>query len=262
MRPAHRSEVGGHSDSSIEDTMKLTQFTTLTFDCYGTLIDWESGIAERLRALADRAERRPSEDQQLEAHARLESGHQELTPRRPYPQILATVYRRLAEEWGVRVPWSECLDYGASVGSWPAFADSREALRYLSRHYRLVILSNVDQASFARSEERLGVRFDAVYTAEDIGSYKPAARNFEYLTSQLSATGVEPSQILHVAESLFHDHQPAIRHGLATCWIHRRHEKGGYGATRDPGEVPDVDFRFTSLAELAAAHRAERTAAE
>ncbi|MEM9407724.1 MAG: haloacid dehalogenase type II, partial [Acidobacteriota bacterium] len=212
--------------------MKLSDFSTLTFDCYGTLIDWESGMFSRLSQLAARSSRATAKDDVLEAHGRLESLHQRQTPGRRYPDVLATVYRRLAEEWGVTVSWTECRAYGESVGDWPAFSDSSEALRYLSGHFRLVILSNVDQESFAKSEERLGVRFDAVYTAEEIGSYKPDARNFEYLLERLGEQGVDRSHILHIAESLFHDHVPAGRHGLARCWIHRRHELGGFGATR------------------------------
>ena len=108
------------------------------------------------------------------------------------------------------------------------------------------------------SNARLGVDFDHVYTAEDVGSYKPSDRNFDYMLAQLARLGHGKGDILHVAESLFHDHQPANRHGLASAWIHRRHDKEGFGATMDPGEVPRHDFRFTSMAELVAAHEAAR----
>src|SRR5690606_5220889 len=108
----------------------------------------------------------------------------------------------------------------------------------------LVILSNVDNESFVHSNARLGIAFDAIYTAEDIGSYKPAARNFEYMLSDLEARGVARSDILHVAESLFHDHVPANGVGLASCWIHRRHSDDGFGATRPPSAMPKTHFRF------------------
>ena len=123
------------------------------------------------------------------------------------------------------------------------------------RHYRLVILSNVDNESFSFSNRKLGVHFDAIFTAEDIGSYKPAPRNFEYMLDKLAGMGVTKGDILHTAESMFHDHAPANRIGLASCWIHRRHDKDGFGATMDPGETPHIDFRFTSMAEFAAAHQ-------
>jgi len=120
-----------------------------------------------------------------------------------------------------------------------------------------VILSNVDNESFAASNRKLGVDFDAVYTAEDIGSYKPADANFEYMLAALGSLGFERSDILHTAESLFHDHAPANRHGLKSCWIHRRHGLEGFGATVPPPELPRYDFRFNSMAGMAEAHRAE-----
>jgi 2-haloacid dehalogenase len=237
--------------------MKLTDFDTLTFDCYGTLIDWESGMVEGLRSLTGRLQNSLSRDQILQAHARHESAQQAWTPARPYRELLAIVYKRLAEEWGIEVSWADCEAYGDSVKDWPAFPDSAESLAYLKSHYRLVILSNVDNRSFAHSQRKLGVSFDAVYTAEDIGSYKPAARNFEYMLENLGALGVEKGRILHTAESLFHDHRPANAAGLKSCWIYRRHAQSGFGATMDPGVMPHVDFRFDSMADLAAAHRAE-----
>lgn len=237
--------------------MNLTDFDTLTFDCYGTLIDWESGMVEGLRSLTGRLETSLTRDQILQAHARHESAQQAWTPARPYRDLLAIVYKRLAEEWGIEVSWADCEAYGDSVKDWPAFPDSAEALAYLKSHYRLVILSNVDNRSFAHSQRKLGVAFDAVYTAEDIGSYKPAARNFEYMLENLGGLGVDKGRILHTAESLFHDHRPANAAGLKSCWIYRRHAQSGFGATMDPGVMPHVDFRFDSMADLVAAHRAE-----
>ncbi|MFD2237977.1 haloacid dehalogenase type II [Aureimonas populi] len=240
--------------------MRLSDYTTLTFDCYGTLIDWESGIVENLAPLLARLPQAPGRDAILQAHARHESAQQAATPTMPYTRLLATVYRRLAEEWGVPVSWEECKAYGASVGRWPAFPDSAEALGYLKRFYKLVILSNVDAESFAGSNERLGVAFDAVYTAEDIGSYKPSPRNFEYMLEKLRTLGVEKAQILHTAESMFHDHAPANAFGLASAWIYRRHGREGFGATMHPGDMPRYDIRFNSMAELVEAHRLEQSA--
>ena len=237
--------------------MRLTDFKVLTFDCYGTLIDWESGMVDALRPLTSRLAKPRSRDDVLEAHARHESAQQVFTPARPYRELLAIVYKRMAEEWGVSAPWEECLAYGNSIKDWPAFPDSAAALQYLKKHYKLVILSNVDNASFALSNKRLEVEFDAIYTAEDIGSYKPSLRNFEYMLGKLAARGVEKSEILHTAESLFHDHASANSVGLASCWIYRRHDKPGFGATVNPGEMPKVDFRFNSMAALAKQHSEE-----
>ena len=238
--------------------MRITDFQVLSFDVYGTLIDWETGIHTALRPLWSRLDPVPSRDAVLEAHARQESALQRLTPERRYSDLLATVYRRLAEEWGLRVDWAACRHYGASVGDWPAFSDSAAALAELQRDFRLAVLTNTDNDSFAASSARLGVSFDAVFTAEDVGAYKPSDIGFQTMLTGLAGMGVARDRVLHVAESLFHDHVPAARHGLARCWIHRRHDQAGFGATMDPGETPQVDLRFTSLAALVAAVRAER----
>jgi 2-haloacid dehalogenase len=238
--------------------MRLTDFKVLTFDCYGTLIDWESGMVAALASLVSRTGQALSRNAVLEAHARHESRQQRHTPGKRYSEVLAIVYKRLAEEWGVAVDWAECEAYGRSIADWPAFPDSAMALAELKRHYRLVILSNVDNASFAASHRRLGVAFDAVFTAEDIGAYKPASGNFAYMLEHLAAMGVRREEILHVAESLFHDHVPANAAGLRSAWIHRRHADQGFGATMDPGVMPRIDIRFESMAALAAAQRAER----
>ncbi|MBM3601630.1 MAG: haloacid dehalogenase type II [Alphaproteobacteria bacterium] len=238
--------------------MRLSDFKVLTFDCYGTLIDWESGLVAALKPLARRAKRKLTRNEILEAHARHESSQQRYTPARLYRDLLPIVYKRLAEEWGVEPKWQDAVAYGRSIGKWPAFADSAKALKYLKQHYKLVILSNVDNESFARSNVKLGVKFDAIMTAQDIGTYKPNRRNFAYLLEKLAGMGIARHEILHTAESLFHDHQPANEFGLASCWIHRRHADEGFGATMNPGTLPRYDFRFTSMAEMAAVHRSEQ----
>ena len=236
--------------------MRLQDFDTLTFDCYGTLIDWETGIFNGRRPLLDKVPRTLSRDDVLEAHARHESSQQKYTPGMRYRDLLPIVYKRMAEEWGCPATFDECAAYGRSVRDWPTFPDSAEALRYLKAHYKLVILSNVDNESFSYSQAKLGVAFDAILTAEDIGSYKPAARNFDYMLEKLHAMGVHKNRILHTAESMFHDHRPAKDAGLASCWIYRRHGQEGFGATMHPGTLPPYDFRFNSMADLADAHRA------
>ena len=234
--------------------MRLSDFTTLSFDCYGTLIDWEVGLLAALRPLQSAAG--IGDEQLLEAYCHAEHALEAEQPGLRYSLLLAKVYERLAAGFGL--PADPAADaFSKSVGDWPAFPDSADALAYLKQHFRLVILSNVDRASFARSNERLGVEFDRVFTAEEIGSYKPDLRNFEYLLDRLGETGLEKSDLLHVAQSLFHDHAPANRFGIASAWIDRRHDKPGGGATKLPEPMPHFDFRFTSLEELAAAHRAE-----
>lgn len=240
--------------------MRLTEFKALTFDVYGTLIDWESGMIAGLKPLTNQISGSLSHNEILEAHAHYESAIQRQTPGKIYSRLLAVVYKRLAEEWGIAVTWEDCLAYGRSVKDWPAFEDSAAALQYLKRYYKLVVLSNIDNTSFAHSNEKLGVSFDAAYTAEDIGSYKPSARNFEYMIENLARLGIEKHEILHTAESMFHDHAPANRFGLANCWIYRRHDKEGFGATMNPGEMPNYGVVFNSMADLVKAHQAELAA--
>lgn len=235
--------------------MKLTDFKALTFDCYGTLIDWETGMVDGLKPLTSRVGSDLSRDDILEAHARHESSQQSWTPTKRYCELLPIVYKRLAEEWGVPATSEDCAAYGRSVKNWPAFSDTVDALQYLKKHYKLVILSNVDNESFAGSHARLDVEFDAIYTAEDVGSYKPSDRNFDYMLDKIKTLGVEKADILHTAESMFHDHGPANRHGLASCWIYRRYEQEGFGATMNPGDMPKYDFCFNSMADLVRAHQ-------
>jgi 2-haloacid dehalogenase len=236
--------------------MRLSDFSVLTFDCYGTLIDWETGIWNAFAPTLERVPVKPGRDQVLDAFGRAESAQQAATPGMLYPALLAEVHKAMCLEFGVEPDADSAAAFGASVRDWPAFADTPDGLAYLKRHYKLVILSNVDRGSFAHSSRRLGAAFDAVFTAEDIGSYKPDPRNFEYMLERLGAQGIGREQILHTAESLFHDHVPARRFELASCWISRRHGQGATASGR-PGIDVLPDFRFESLAAMADAHRME-----
>jgi 2-haloalkanoic acid dehalogenase type II len=238
--------------------MRLTDFKALSFDCYGTLIDWEKGILASLQPLLRKTPHSLSEESVLKAYAEVESAQEMETPTMRYSELLRIVYSNLARQWGTEVSEEECTSFGNSVTEWPAFTDSPASLQYLKEHYKLVILSNVDRQSFAGSNRKLGVEFDAIYTAEDIGSYKPDRRNFEYLVSHIQTDlGIDPSHLLHTAQSLFHDHVPAAAIGLATAWIDRRHDKDGWGATKPPPFEARIDFNFHSMADLAKAHRNE-----
>ena len=237
---------------------RLSDFRVLTFDCYGTLIDWETGICAAVGPWLERQGASATRDQLLAAFAAAEAPQQAATPDLRYPELLARVHGAIAKHFGVAPDAAAAQAFGGSVQDWPAFPDSAEALAYLKRHYRLVILSNVDRASFAPSARRLGVEFDAVYTAEEIGSYKPDVRNFQYMLARLAEQGIASEQILHTAQSLYHDHIPAKRLGLSTCWIHRRAGQAGHGATRPPEVDVTADFRFATLGEMADARRAEQ----
>lgn len=238
--------------------MRLTDFKVLTFDCYGTLIDWEKGILTSLQPLLQKISSTLSEDAVLEAYADAESVQEIETPAMRYSELLRIVYANLARRWGTEAKDEECVAFGNSVAEWPPFTDAPASLQYLRQHYKLVILSNVDRKSFEGSNQKLEVEFDAIYTAEDIGSYKPDRNNFEYLVSHLETDfGIDKPHILHTAQSLFHDHVPATAIGLATAWIDRRRDKMGWGATKPPPTEARIDFHFHSMADLAKAHQDE-----
>jgi 2-haloalkanoic acid dehalogenase type II len=231
--------------------MDLSQFRVFSFDCYGTMIDWESGILVNLRTWIETQGAELGDVEILESFGVTESTQEAETPDAPYPEILEGVHKRLAIQWGLPPDGSAARRFGQSVGSWPAFPDAHGALTRLKQRYRLVILSNVDRGSFSASQRQLGVEFDAVYTAEDIGSYKPDPNNFTYLIEAERAEGYHKTDVLHVGQSLFHDHVPASEAGIATCWIQRPTPAGDHGAARPPDRRPRVDFHFTSLAQLA-----------
>jgi 2-haloalkanoic acid dehalogenase type II len=233
--------------------VRLADFEALSFDCYGTLIDWEAGLAAILAPWARERRIALSAEELLERYAEAEAREERETPAAPYPEILGAAMRSLGAALGVEVSAADTGRLAASVAEWPAFPDSPGALAALSARYKLVILSNVDRASFAGSNARLGVRFDAIVTAQDVGSYKPALRNFEVLMEAVRGIGVADGRLLHVAQSLFHDHVPARSVGLPTVWIDRRQEVQGWGATPPPGTPVTPDWTFPSMTAFAAA---------
>jgi 2-haloacid dehalogenase len=240
---------------------RLSNYTTLTFDCYGTLIDWETGIWDAYQALIMASGRDDiTRNAALAAHAGLESAQQASMPGMLYPELLSRVHRGFASRYNMKTTVEMDAAFGASLPHWPAFPDTADALRRLARHYKLVILSNVNRAGFAAANRKLGVAFDAIYTAEDIGSYKPDRRNFEHMLARLAADHqIAPGQILHAAQSLFHDHVPAGDFGLARAWIDRQglSSGGAWGATAEVPERPEVDFLFPTMAAMADAVEAE-----
>ena len=236
--------------------MPLTDFKALTFDCYGTLIDWESGIWNALQPLLQANDAKLSRDDALAAFGRIEPAQEHETPDLVYRELLVLVHAKMAAAWGLRTTPALDRAFGQSIPGWPAFPDTVAALAYLKQHYKLIILSNVDRASFAGSNKRLGVTFDAICTAEDIGSYKPDPRNFAYLLTECAKLGLTKADILHTAQSLYHDHVAAEAAGIARCWINRRGDTGtGSGATKPVGKMPSLDFTFPSMGAMADAHR-------
>ncbi|HZC39824.1 MAG TPA: haloacid dehalogenase type II [Streptosporangiaceae bacterium] len=237
--------------------MRLTDFEALSFDCYGTLIDWESGIAAVLRPWAAARGLNLEDEALLAAYARHESAAEAAHPGEAYPGILARSMRTLGGELGAPVSDQEAERLARSVPDWPAFPDSGSALAALAARYQLIILSNVDRGSFAASNRRLGVTFSSILTADAIGSYKPSPRNFDALLAEAARLGIGAGRLLHVAQSLFHDHGPAKRAGLPTAWINRRHGRPGWGATPPPPDGISPDWEFGSLAAFTDAVAAE-----
>lgn len=235
-----------------ENVSPFREFKALSFDCYGTLIDWESGICAALDTWSKR------HDSDIESSALLEQfGKHETTlerehPGMVYPLVLANTLRAIGEETGIPVSDEDAAEFGASVGLWPAFPDSRAALTRLGERFRLIVLSNVDRGSFALSNLRLGVEFDLVLTAQDIGSYKPDLENFEAMLRALPELGIERTRLLHVAQSLYHDHVPAQQLGLPSVWIDRRGDRSGHGATPSvEGGARGIRWVYPSLSAFA-----------
>jgi 2-haloalkanoic acid dehalogenase type II len=233
--------------------VELDEFEAMSFDCYGTLIDWEAGLMAVLRPWARRRGLAEEDEQLLAAFSAHESAAEAEHPTERYPDILARSMRALGHDLGAAVTGEDEAALARSVPDWPAFPDSHDALVRLGRGRRLIILSNVDRASFAHSNARLGVTFAGILTAEDIGSYKPSPRNFEALAVEARRLGVTPGKLVHVAQSLFHDHVPAQQAGLPTVWINRRHDRPGWGATPAPSSEVKPDWEFPSMASFAAA---------
>jgi 2-haloacid dehalogenase len=231
--------------------MDLADFKVLSFDCYGTLIDWETGIAAVLGRWAREAGLDLDDEQLLAAYGGHEAAVERDRPTARYPDVLATAFRRTGEALGRPVDDAWARRLGDSVPDWPAFPDSAAALASLAAHYRLIIVSNVHRDGFAASNRQLGGRFAAVITAEDVGAYKPAANHFQALFRTLDDLGVARGQLLHVAQSLFHDHVPARAAGLRSVWINRRHDRPGWGATPQPSEAWTYDLEFPSMAAFA-----------
>jgi 2-haloacid dehalogenase len=226
------------------------RFDALTFDTYGTLIDWERGILDALQPVLAFHDVDATDDDLLASYARHEAVL-EAGPYRTYREVLAAAVRGVCADLGIEPTEAAVADFAASVGEWPAFPDTAAALRRLAQRFRLGVITNCDDDLFAASNRRLGVTFDWIVTAQQARGYKPRIANFEYAFSRID---VPRERILHVAQSLYHDHVPAKSLGMTTVWIDRRCGKEGSGATPPATARPDLalpDMR--SFAEVALA---------
>ncbi len=231
-----------------DDAIDFGRFEALTFDCYGTLIDWETGILAGLRPSLAGHGVEPPDDELLEHYSRAE-GALESGPYRRYREILARSLGEVCRGYGVEATEEAAAAFGGSVADWPAFPDSAAALARLKTRFRLGVITNCDDDLFAGSNRRLGVEFDWVVTAQSVGSYKPNSRNFTVAFERLA---LPRERILHVAQSLYHDHVPAGRLGLSSVWIDRRHGRTGSGASPFAEAHPDATYPdMVSFAEAA-----------
>ena len=217
--------------------MDFSKFEVLTFDCYGTLIDWESGLLSALIPVLTELGLVVTDEEILEQYAEFESSSErEIFVK--YREILREVALKYGERYKFELSAEDEYFLADSMTMWKPFPDSVEALKLLKEKYRLGILSNVDNDLFAYSNDHLGVKFDYIFTAEEIGSYKPSPKNFEYLIAEI---GYPKDKILHIAQSLYHDIVPAKSLGLSTVWINRRLNSKGAGATPRATAIPDIE---------------------
>jgi 2-haloacid dehalogenase len=221
------------------------RITHLTFDCYGTLIDWEKGILAAVEPMVKRSGVEVASEAILRSFVKHEA-LLESQSWRPYRSVLCAVTAAMASDLGIPLPEGDRELLARSLPDWPPFPDTVDSLLRLGRRYRLVILSNTDDALFAQTQQRLGVHFDEIITAELVRSYKPGKAHFQEALKRL---GVPVSQILHVAQSLYHDHAPAQQLGFRTAWVRRPSRLAGTGLA--PAAQVKPDLVVPNLAALA-----------
>ncbi len=217
--------------------LNFKDFDILTFDCYGTLIDWETGILNALQPVLTAHRIDLAMDSALELFGQLESSA-ESGEYRNYKTVLRTVLAGFGSKFEFSPTEEELGRFSESVKDWPAFPDSPQALQALKAKYKLAIISNIDDDLFALSNQRLQVQFDGIITAQQAKSYKPSLNNFHIAFERI---GLPRNRILHVAQSLFHDLVPAKSLGLSTVWVNRRHNRPGFGATPPAQALPDLE---------------------
>jgi 2-haloacid dehalogenase len=227
--------------------MNFSHFSTISFDCYGTLIDWEAGILPVLRRLLVNHGQSLSDAEILELYGEFEAAA-ESGPYQSYREVLQSVVRAFAEQFHFETTAAEIASLAESVHAWPPFLDTVAALRELQKRYKLVIISNIDDDLFAGTRKHLEVEFDAVITAEQARSYKPSINNFQMALRRLA---ISPNRLLHAAQSVYHDVVPARSLEISTVWVNRKSARPGVGAVRAWAGKPDLEV--PDLASLAAA---------
>jgi len=228
--------------------LNFSRFEVLTFDCYGTLIDWESGIFSALRPILAAHGKTLSDSTLLELYGEFEA-KAEQGEYQAYREVLRNVVRSFGERLSFIPTWTEVSSLAESVAAWPPFPDTVDALRRLSSRYRLAIISNIDDDLFASTLPKLGVRFDHVLTAQQARAYKPSLNLFKLAEKRLD---VPREKWLHIGQSIYHDVLPAQSLGLATVWVNRPSPRAGVGAVKAAEGKPDLEVpNLKTLADLA-----------
>jgi 2-haloalkanoic acid dehalogenase type II len=233
------------------------RFRLLTFDCYGTLVNWETGILQVLKPWATAERIAATDEELLAAFGEGESAAEHAMPKSVYREILRETMKRIAARFSKTASAAQQEALANSVGDWPVFPDTMDSLRALKSWHKLMVVSNVDKVSFERTAPKLGVTLDGLVTAEEVGAYKPDKKMFERALQRAGELSVQKEEILHVAQSLYHDVVPAKALGWTTVWVDRRAGKPG-GATRQPQGDAEPHLRVTSLQELVEIERTER----
>jgi 2-haloacid dehalogenase len=226
--------------------MDFSGFTTVSFDCYGTLIDWEAGILPTLRGVLASHGRSLTDAALLELYGEFEA-EAESGEYQNYRRVLESVVQRFGERFDFRPSPNELRSLHESIPAWPPFPDTVAALQELQKRYKLAVISNIDDDLFAATRKHLGVDFDCVVTAQQARSYKPSLNNFQLA---LRAIGISPDRLLHAAQSIYHDVIPAQSLGISTVWVNRRSARPGIGAVRAAVARPNLEV--PDLATLAA----------
>ncbi|RWC30015.1 HAD-IA family hydrolase [Mesorhizobium sp.] len=232
-------------------SVEFDKAEVMTFDCYGTLIDWESGLLSVLQPWLREAGVAVPDDIVLLAFGMYSERYTQMRPALLYPEVLRRSWLDMQRHFGIALNEEQAVEFSKSAGTWPAFADSPAALNALAKKYKLIILSNIDNASIAQSQKTLDAPFHAVVTAEQVGSYKPEKRHFNRAIELLAKEGIDKSKIIHVGQSRFHDIEPARELGIPSVFVYRRHKKGGTGASIAADVVEDL--LVNSMQELAEA---------
>ena len=235
----------------------LKHFNTICFDVVGTLIDFEAGILAWFRpVLASRGVEK-TEEEILTSFADCEDRYQWEEPDKPFTAMLPLIYRDMATRWSIDARDNEATEFQESIRSWPAFPDSVASLIELGTRYRLVAVTNADSWALKYMSATLDNPFDEQVTCDEVGVNKPSPRVFEYVLEKLAPLGVKKGDILHTAQSQYHDIVPAMKLGFSTMWIERRHGKGSFGATPKPRHLVEPTFHANSMEDFVRQVRSE-----